>query len=404
MESHMVRRTAHTLLLVLAALFSGLPQAPAQPPQSPPQQAQTRQLPPQQLPPQAVEVHRQFDMAAQQLARILANPAFRMFLYQEIQASPNKENIVDFNNFTQKAHSRPDLGLPPGVLNILSQALAGATQKLGEIQTRKELVAVDLYFPVAEHRKMWRGEEQLLVAFAPLGDEKTFTSITAYTAKDAQRVTLDPAKPPTIPTLVIAAREKASLQRPAGAPITAPQPGPGPAGPPIQPRGISSYIGIPFVKLLNVSAIEPWVYGAPEVYILIGQYSKTYGKIQRRIALDAVDNQGKWYWLGDPGTLYLPFDSTYYDATYFAFWEDDGWWSSTPVTATLYSTTVAGTAAGPPVTLSWSIYATDDSIAYLTIQNSVIPLNSDFYLGTTSPATGAKVYSNSYISFVVDRD
>lgn len=156
------------------------------------------------------EINANFDKTAKQLAQLLSNPGFRKFLSDETRGSRNSEKVLVLEKTLSKAKGRRDLGLPPGVLKKILTTVQSTKIKMKEVKFSDDFAKIDLYFPVESHRKKWRGEEKLLVAFAPLGDETKITSITAYRAKTAEQLSLDPNKAPDTPVLVIAAEEHES--------------------------------------------------------------------------------------------------------------------------------------------------------------------------------------------------
>lgn len=321
-----------------------------------------------QLPPQAVAIEGHHDRAAQQLARVLGNPAFRKFLFDEVSASRNKEKILDFDQFLQKAQGRQDLGLPPGILKMIAEEVTGSKIKMKELKISPELANVDLYLPVPEHRKLWRGQEELLVAVQPVGDEEKV--ITAYTAKDARRVTLDPKVSPPTPVLVIAARETADL-RPSQA-MNIPEPRPeGAETPP--PPGENTYIGIPQVYLTNDH--ESWIKGAAEVYVFVGQTCSGRASV-RKIDLSGVDYEGKWYFLGDGGPLYFHYNAADCSRmTYFRFMEEDYGFSGGSGTVTEPNTGDR---------YSWCCYPGDEFIGDIWMDRALLSYTrylSQIYMG-----------------------
>lgn len=339
--------------------------------------------PPQsgQLPPQARAIHSHFNSAAQQLARVMGTPAFRNFLSEELQQSRNKEGIIDFAQFIEKAQGRPKLGLPPGILKKIAESITGAKTKMRELRIQRDLLTVDLYFPVDSHRRIWRGQEQVQVAWQPLGPEENVKGITAYTAKDARPVTLDPNKPPDTPTLIIAARETADLRpSPPGVIVQKPSAEPKEPMPPSQQRD-NTYIGVPYV--LITTDLEAWYRGDPEFWVLIGQTA--YGRQlqpEDRVGIGYVNGTNRWYYLGDCNgcVLYRYFNQNYSPMTYFRFMELDGG-STIPFKVSAFG-----------VSLSFSIGSYDKEFGAVWIDKNQIPYGGYVYM------------DRGYIKIYVDKD
>ena len=152
-------------------------------------------------------INGELDKATQQMARILAAPAFRKFLSEETKASQNREQILILEDTITKARGRSELGLPRGILKELHDILTSTKTKMKNAHYQADFISFDLYFPVPDHRKEWDGEEKLLVSFFPIDDGKDIRSITAYRAKSGRKVSLDLDKIPDTPTLFIAIGE-----------------------------------------------------------------------------------------------------------------------------------------------------------------------------------------------------
>jgi hypothetical protein len=324
------------------------------------------------------EYNKELDKTARTIARVLKNKRFREFLSQEIQASENWEQILAAEEFLTKAKGQPDF--PPGILNAL-ESLAGVKSKMkGPCKT----TTVDLYFPVDVHREEWRGEEDLLIAFVPAEDESQVTEILAYSVITGELVSLDAAEAPETPTLVISARERKDLQRRPPVSVVAEPPEETSASEVGEiPHDGNSYIGIPYVKILDDQ--EPWYRGDPEIFVLIGQSYKTTG-FEHVIHLRGVNSEDKWYYIGDgPGyPLFFYFDSNYSDLTYFDFWEEDTGWDFKVSASVEYG--------GVNVGLSWVINDGDDHLGKRYINKSEIPWS------------GHHTRTTADVSFKVDKD
>ena len=97
---------------------------------------------------------------ARMVAKGLKNPAFRAYLKAQLDASPYREHKLQFEMFLNANSAR-----------ALRQ-IAGENGGNAELVARqaKQAIALEVYFPVADHAKAWSGDERVLVATA-LRDE-----------------------------------------------------------------------------------------------------------------------------------------------------------------------------------------------------------------------------------------
>jgi hypothetical protein len=96
------------------------------------------------------------------LARALNDPAVRAWVRAELNRSPYVESRIRFKQDLTRASSRPE------ITNVLAHARLGATQKT-DIQSLPEL---ELYMPIREHLKSWRGGADVQVAVPINRDEE----------------------------------------------------------------------------------------------------------------------------------------------------------------------------------------------------------------------------------------
>ena len=316
---------------------------------------------------QALEINADLDALASQTAGALSNPALRKFLLEETLASRNEEQILVFQDTLQKAQGRSDVGLPPGLVQRLI-GLANHTEDRIATTMKPEIAGINVYFPVDSHRKSWRGDGDLLVAYDPIGDEDEIAAIVAYSVETGRQVILDAHAAPETPTLVIAPKEYDGRGIKEGA-LAVPEPGPRTEDG--NELGLSAtagyfYIGIPQVYMHNDH--EPWYRGDPEIYVLVGQSYKT-SPIESIIHLPGVNKEKQWYWLGDgPGSpLYFFFtEEDYSDLTYFHFMESDGGGKFTISASVEYK--------GAKVGLEYVVEDGDDNLGKRYIHKSQLPL------------------------------
>jgi len=342
------------------------------------------------------EIDGEFSKAAKNLAEFLRDPALREFLWHDMQASRDIEKIIDFKETLTRAANLPDLHVVrPKALLEQADAVSTIEEKMKAAGFQEELIGVDLYFPVDSHREAWRGEDNLLVAASPV-QESNVKGSDAYVVKTGKHIILDPKKAPEMPTLVIAGREKPLC--PACLSLVPLAPPPQEAEPPQEegedlPRrnGVHhSWIGIPWLKLLDDH--EPWIRGKPEIYVLVGQSFKTT-PLTSRIDLSHVDDENKWYDLGESpsqsptgigGPLYFYFDENYSDATVFIFMESDGGGSIKLTSGVDFG--------GQRVGLEWTVGGGDDSLG-----SRVVNKNQLGEFGYQQLTTGD-------VDFLLDRD
>jgi hypothetical protein len=301
-----------------------------------------------------------------------------MLLWNEVQASRDKEKILNLQEMLTKAQSYSDLKLSHQALGAQSHVVGVIEEKMRAAQFPEELVGVDLYFPEENHRRQWRGDEDLLVAFAPMQDDSEMTSIIAYSVKTAKQLLLDPNEAPSIPTLVIAAKERPLLQP--GLPLESP------LSPSPQEDLESSSEGNMWIRCLTMfDDHEPWVRGKPEIYVLVGQSYMTTPQ-EHRIWLNSgshdVNKEGKRYCFGDTSSnpLYFYFNDDYSDATYFHFMESDGGSSVTIGASVVYK--------GVTVGLGWAVKDGDDSLGSKYVNKSQASCHQGHRYVFPPPSTG----------------
>lgn len=193
---------------------------------------------------------------AQMVAKALKNPAFRAYIKAQLDASPYREHKLEFERFltANSGHALRQIAAENG----------GDT----ELVTRasKQAIALEVYFPVAEHARTWTGDEKVLVATALKDDDVP----VAFDVEGRRRL-LDPKTPPAIPVLALVPVETDFSIRPArqtcledcgGNPIVAPPPPPAP--------------GLYMTKSHFVQDFEGWLKGSPEFEVqILGQKDQT---------------------------------------------------------------------------------------------------------------------------------
>jgi hypothetical protein len=331
-------------------------------------------------------INRELDRAAGALAIALGDPQLRQFLSEALESSTNREQLVGTVELIRLARGRPNLRQQAASLAPFEAAVLAIQRALTAAKVPAPYTNVEVYFPVPAHRTSWKGEDNLIVASAPVGDERQVQSLTGFGVTGERRFQLSPDSAPTAPTLIVAVEEHESHRRLAPAVKTAP-----PESEPPDIRGDAphenSYVGIPYVLLDNDH--EPWYRGDPEVYVLVGQ-SRQQTPLEHKIWLNSgssdVNDENEWYYLGDGPAypLYFYYNQTFSDDTYFHFWESDGGGSFTINASVTYG--------GATVSLTYTIKDDDDDMGKRTITKSSVPL-----VGYLSQSTGE-------VRFRVDRD
>jgi hypothetical protein len=203
---------------------------------------------------------------AKSVAKGLKNPAFRAYLKAQLDASPYREHKLQFETFLAANSGRAlrqiavENGAKPGVL----------------AQQAKETMALEVYFPVAEHAAAWNGDEHVLVATALTDDEAP----VAYDP-DGRRQILDAKIPPATPVLALVPVETDFSVRPArvvectdlcgGGGSLLPPPPPPP--------------GLYMTKSHFEQDFEGWLKGSPEFEVqILGQKGQTDSLISYQCA------------------------------------------------------------------------------------------------------------------------
>lgn len=125
---------------------------------------------------------------AKAFAKGLKNPAFRAYLKAQLDASPYREHKLQFETFLAANRGRA----------LREIAAENATTGDALAAQARSAIALEVYFPVAEHRAAWTGDEQVLVATALKDDDAP----VAYDPRGRRQV-LDPKTPPATPVLAL---------------------------------------------------------------------------------------------------------------------------------------------------------------------------------------------------------
>ncbi len=125
---------------------------------------------------------------ARRLALALADPAFRAQVRRELEHSPIREHKLHLQRFltATSLHALRDVAR----LSREPEAAVVADARLA--------AALEFYLPVPEHRRVWKGGADILVATAQRDREAPVAFTTT-----GKRIILDPARPPRTPVLAV---------------------------------------------------------------------------------------------------------------------------------------------------------------------------------------------------------
>ena len=253
------------------------------------------------------QANAELDKMAKDLAASLSHPGFRGHLKSEIAKSKNRENILEFEKFLGKAKGRKEM--PPGLAKMKDDV----GKANGRIKALKiwDLEGFDLYFPVKEHLRKWKGKDDLYVAYSPYTDESAVSEIYAYSVKTGEKFSLDPKNPPTEPVLIIAPEEHENHDIMEMPELEEPLPPDERAiDGDFSPKKIetefegNSRLKFKFIKIYDDH--EPWTRGDPEIYMFYAdaRYNNQHGGT---VWLNWVNKENQWY------SLYS-YVNSYFDA------------------------------------------------------------------------------------------
>jgi len=227
----------------------------------------------------------------EELAKIMAkglkNAAFRAYLKAQLDASPYNEHKLQFETFLAANSGR--------ALRQIAGENGASTETIA--RQAKEAIALEVYFPVAEHAAAWTGDENVLVATA-LTDADT---PVAYDPAGRQQV-LNAKTPPATPVLALVPVETDFSVRPARIEECIVECGGGPIGdvvpPPPPPPGLY------MTKAHFNQTFESWLKGSPEFEVhILGQKGQTDSLIAYQCAGEHAGgpyafNQNERDWTG----------------------------------------------------------------------------------------------------------
>ena len=194
------------------------------------------------------------ELLARSLALALGDPAFRAHMKGELDRSPFREHKLSFQRFLSAGRGHA----------LAAMAHSGvATADLA--RTADGAMPLEMYLPVPEHRRAWKGDANVLVATAVADHDPPV-------AFDVQgnRLVLDPERPPATPVIAVVPLETDfSTTREVDACWACVILPPPPPPPPVAP-------GLYLSKAHFVDDFEGWLKGAPEFEVhILGQKGQT---------------------------------------------------------------------------------------------------------------------------------
>ncbi len=298
----------------------------------------------------------QLEDLAGMLTRELAYPGLRGQLRAALARSNHHEGSITVGRLIRAV--RDSGRVPPGLQRLAT--VADQTRRSLNGRAGEGLADLDLYFPVDAHRKQWKGQADLIVAYTPLVGDNTIDALRAFSVKTGKRVALSVDEPPETPVLVISTEEHSTTEYPE-------QPANiEPLGP-IQPDAVgrilddqpvpqspgNSYVGVRYINLAG--KLENWWEGDPEIYLLFGQ-QRGNDCVARKLYLHEVNRIQTWYNLwnrSEPARWY--FDRSYSGEMVLQVWEYDGGYRRT---------VLWGASNSSDFTCEWRRFSEDDHLNF----------------------------------------
>src|SRR3989441_1013630 len=194
------------------------------------------------------------ELLARSLALALGDAAFRAHVKGELDRSPFREHKLSFQRFLAAGR-----GL---ALAAMAQRTGVATADLG--RAADGAIPLEMYLPVPEHRRIWKGDASVLVATA-LADHDPPVAFDVQ----GNRLVLDPERPPATPVIAVVPVETDFSTTPTAiecmscGSLWLPPP------PPTAP-------GLYLTKAHFVDDFEGWLKGGPEFEVhILGQKGQT---------------------------------------------------------------------------------------------------------------------------------
>ena len=202
------------------------------------------------------------ELLARSLALALGDPAFRAHVKAELDRSPFREHKLPFQRFLAAGRGR--------ALAAMARGTGVATTDLARAADRA--IPLEMYVPVPAHRRIWTGDDNVLVATA-VGDHDVPVAFDVH----GTRQLLDPERPPSTPVIAVVPVETDFSNTPTAPTAIGclgcggffPWPPPPPPVPPAVP-------GLYLTQAHFVDDFEGWLKGSPEFEVhILGQKGQT---------------------------------------------------------------------------------------------------------------------------------
>jgi hypothetical protein len=243
-------RVAALALLLVALACSEHP--PATAPSAPDLQL----TPPPPPPPPAASARSDAEQLARSMALALGDRAFRAHVKAQLDRSPFREHKLPFQRFLALEGGRG--------MAALAKSTGLATVDVTREASR--VIPLEMYLPVPEHRRAWKGGDNILVATA-IADHDAPVAFDVH----GNRRLLDPERPPVTPVLAVVPVETDFSAAPNLIACLTYCGGEGGGGtlPPPSP-------GLYMTKSHFVDDFEGWLKGSPEFEVhILGQKGQT---------------------------------------------------------------------------------------------------------------------------------
>ena len=247
------------------------------------------------------EITRAFSIALQ-------NDERRALVYQSLEDSPFREG---------KRHFRTMLSSEWAPL--LSDIAALSTSTVGAVEAALDsIVDLEVYLPVPEHRKLWKGGKDLIVAFAISDHGEAPVGFVV----GGERVELSAATAPSTPTLILTRVETNFTPAPPNYVNT-------PFGIGARPLTTS---GVWMTGLYVEEEWEAWWQGSPEFEVHAFAQNGSTGKVEDVACAGEArsgesyfnyDDAGTWWWQGNALVASETDLSTADSLVAFTLWERD---------------------------------------------------------------------------------
>src|SRR5881409_3107231 len=196
------------------------------------------------------------ELLARSLALALGDPAFRAHVKDDLDRSPFREHKLSFQRFLAAGRGH--------ALAAMEQRTGVATADLG--RAADGAIPLEMYLPVPEHRRIWKGDANVLVATAVADHDPP----VAFDVQGNRRV-LDPERPPATPVIAVVPVETDFSTEPtliSGCWTCG-------FWPPLPPPP-AAVPGLYMTQAHFVDDFEGWLKGAPEFEVhILGQKGQT---------------------------------------------------------------------------------------------------------------------------------